>query len=341
MKAIDLFCGAGGLTCGLRQAGWDVAAGIDVDTCVGETYRRNNLGSRFVPADIRSVRGQDILSLVGRTPPRELLLAGCAPCQPFSKQNRYRGAQKGGEATLLREFARLVREVKPGVVLMENVPGVAAVPGFSSFRRFLRTLRECGYEYSASVLNASDFGVPQHRKRLVVLALRHGDVELAAPTRLTDQATTVRRTIAQFPAIEAGESHPSLPNHEASPLSSKNLERIRATPPDGGARKTWPPHLNLDCHNRAGTGFNDVYGRMWWDRTAPTLTGKCNSLSNGRFGHPEQHRAISLREAAALQTFADDYDFDGFRSHIAKWIGNAVPVSFAKELGTAAFKCIP
>lgn len=339
MKAIDLFCGAGGLTRGLSDAGWEVTAGIDADTHVAETYRRNNPSTEFIAADVASIRAQDALPLLGRTRPEDLLLAGCAPCQPFSKQNRHRGLKRDRDATLLREFARLVRELKPGLVLMENVPGAAAVPGFSSYRRFLRTLEDCGYGYSHGVLNASEFGVPQHRRRLVVLASKHGDVELPKPTAVAQDAT-VRRTIEGYPAICAGERHASLPNHEASPLSARNLERIRATPADGGGRRDWPDHLILECHERTGRGFNDVYGRMWWDRTAPTLTGKCNSLSNGRFGHPEQDRAISLREAAALQTFADDYEFDGFRSHIAKWIGNAVPVAFAKALGIAALNCI-
>lgn len=336
MKAVDLFCGAGGLTFGLRKAGWDVAAGIDVDECVGETYRRNNPGSRFVAADIRTVTPEDVLSLAGRIQRRDLLLAGCAPCQPFSKQNRRKEFRGNRDATLLRDFARLVRDVGPGLVLMENVPGVEAVRGFSSFRRFLRTLQDCGYEYRCEVLNARDFGVPQHRRRLVVLAVKHAEAQLPASGLRLRHEATVRQAIEDLPAVEAGERHPSLPNHEASPLSTRNLERIRATPSDGGGRKDWPSHLILDCHKRAGKGFNDVYGRMWWDRTAPTLTSKCNSLSNGRFGHPEQHRAITLREAAALQTFPDDYVFYGFRSHIARWIGNAVPVSFGQALGVAA-----
>ena len=341
MKAIDLFCGAGGLTRGLSEAGWEVIAGVDVDTHVAETYRRNNPGTKFIAADVRSIRARDTLALLGRTEPKDLLLAGCAPCQPFSKQNRHRGGKRHRDATLLREFSRLVKELKPGLVLMENVPGAATLPGFSSYRRFLRTLEDHGYNYSHDVLNASDFGVPQHRRRLVVLASQHGDAGLPTPEAGAAQETTVRRSIGGYPPIGAGERHASLPNHEASPLSARNLERLRATPADGGGRQDWPAHLTLRCHERAGRGFNDVYGRMWWDRTAPTLTGKCNSLSNGRFGHPEQDRAISLREAAALQTFPDDYEFDGFRSHIAKWIGNAVPVSFAKALGVAALDCTP
>ena len=339
MRAIDLFCGAGGLTLGLRRAGWDVVVGIDVDEAVGKTYRHNNPKTGFLAADLRSVNEEDILALAGNTPRPELLLAGCAPCQPFSKQRRRSGLARCSDGTLLGQFARLVVALRPGAVLMENVPGITAVPGFSSFRRFLRVLRDCGYGYEHCVLNARDFEVPQHRRRCVLLAVRGAEARLPTPIiRDPDQGgVTVRASIGRFPAIAAGEAHRCIPNHVAAGLSPLNLERIRATPADGGSRRDWPERLTLDCHRRT-LGFSDVYGRMWWDRVAPTLTSRCNSLSNGRFGHPEQDRAISLREAAALQTFPDDYEFFGTRNRIAGWIGNAVPVSFAEVLGTAAIK---
>ena len=336
MTAIDLFCGAGGLTLGLRRAGWAVIAGVDVDEAVRKTYENNNPGVKFVSADIRSVSEQEIRTLEGAVPATELLLAGCAPCQPFSKQRRA-GLRKRGDATLLGQFARLVRALEPKVVLMENVPGIAAVPGFSCFRRFLQTLRDCGYACDHGVLNACDFGVPQHRRRHVLLATRGSSAKLPSPAHAGSNAVTVRTTIGHFPAIAAGDGDSSVPNHYAARLSERNLQRIRATRPDGGSRGDWPERLTLDCHSRT-TGFSDVYGRMWWDRVAPTLTSRCNSLSNGRFGHPEQDRAISLREAAALQTFPDDYEFFGTRNRIARWIGNAVPVAFAEALGTAAMR---
>ena len=337
MKAIDLCCGAGGLTFGLRRAGWDVVVGVDVDPTVGETYRSMNPGSEFLGTDLQSLTAEDIRSVTGCVASPELLLAGCAPCQTFSKQRRRRGLKKRSDATLLREFARLAIALEPAAVLMENVPGIAAVSGFSSFRRLLKTLRESGYECTHGVLNASDFGVPQHRRRYVLLAAREKPVELPSPpSAIPDpDSNTVRGTIGRFPAIDAGEAHSSIPNHYAARLSKRNLERITATPVDGGSRRDWPQELRLDCHKRID-GYSDVYGRMWWDRVAPTLTSRCNSLSNGRFGHPEQNRAISLREAAALQTFPDDCEFFGTKTRIARWIGNAVPVSFAEALGHAA-----
>ena len=340
MKAIDLFCGAGGLTRGLRRAGWEVVAGIDVDGAVAETYRRNNPGSRFIHSDLRCIDDDAIRDLAQAIPRGELLLAGCAPCQPFSKQRRTQGLGNRSDAVLLGEFARLVAALHPAVVLMENVPGIASVPGFSAFRRFRKTLTDLGYDCDHRVLNARDFGVPQHRRRYALLAAVNGPSRLPEPAGVGDATDnlSVRRAIERFPRIEAGETHLGFANHSAADLSPLNLARIRATPPDGGSRRDWPANmkLRLDCHRPEGVGFSDVYGRMWWDRVAPTLTGRCNSLSNGRFGHPEQDRAISLREAAALQTFPDDYEFTGAKNKIARWIGNAVPVSFAEALGEAA-----
>ena len=340
MKAIDLCCGAGGLTNGLRRAGWDVVAGIDVDHAVGPTYRRNNPATRFVHADLRNIGDDDVRALASGLQSRELLLAGCVPCQAFSKQRGRRGIRDRSDATLLREFARLVLALRPRAVLMENVPGITAVPGFSSFRRFIKTLHDCGYDYDHRVLNARDFGVPQHRRRRVLLAVLEAPATPPDPLIAAAAArlVTVRSAIAHFPAIDAGEAHPNIANHHAARLSPLNLQRIRATPADGGSRRDWDPDLVLDCHRSEATGFSDVYGRMWWNRVAPTLTSRCNSLSNGRFGHPEQDRAISLREAAALQTFSDAYEFSGSTKAIARWIGNAVPVTFAEALGVALMK---
>ena len=335
MKAIDLFCGAGGLTHGLTRAGWHVVAGIDVEAGLARTYESNNPRSKFVAADIRNVTAGMIHQVLEGASSKELLLAGCAPCQPFSKQRR-RGLRRAADGVLLGEFGRLVRALGPRVVLMENVPGITQVPGFSAYRRFVRTLRECEYSTAQGIINARDFGVPQHRRRLVLLAVREAVAHLPTPKQSNRQLVTVRDAIARFPRIQAGEAHPLIANHRAARLSPLNIERVKATPADGGDRRDWPKRLRLGCHYHHGVGFSDVYGRMWWDRPAPTLTGRCNSLSNGRFGHPDQARAISLREAAALQTFPDRYVFHGPNNHVARWIGNAVPVLFGEALGRAA-----
>lgn len=328
MYAIDFFCGAGGLTCGLRHAGIDVVAGYDNDVTCGDTYEMNNGGTSFFPRDIRDLTVEDLnLSQHGTW-----LFAACAPCQPFSNQRRARVPHE--DATLLAHLGRLVTEARPSYVLVENVPGIARVPGFSTFRRFLKTLSESAYHYTYQILDAKHYGVPQTRRRLVLLASR--DVVPSLPKATHGPrgicVRTVRDAIGHFPAIEAGGSSDHPPNHTAARIMEWNLERLRNTPVNGGDRRSWPDRLILDCHRKT-RGYTDVYGRMAWERPAPTLTGKCNSISNGRYGHPEQDRAISLREAAAIQTFPDDYMFHGLNGQIAGQIGNAVPVAFAEALG--------
>lgn len=335
MKTIDIFCGVGGLTRGLKDAGIEVVAGIDLDPRVGQTYEFNNQDSRFIVSDVRRMPSSDLMSCVAGIPSSQLLLAGCAPCRSFSQQRR--GWMRERDATLLGSFGRLVRELKPGWVLVENVPGLAAVPGFSTFRRFIATLRELKYAVTYGILNAREFGVPQHRRRLVLIASKGGVPALPSPIsgRGRGRYATVREAIGHFPPIRAGEAHSGVPNHVASPLTEINFQRLQATPQDGGDRRSWPKDLELRCHRGKNREYTDVYGRLWWDRPAPTLTGRCHSISNGRYGHPEQDRAISLREAASLQTFPDNYVFFGYRSHIAQQIGNAVPVKLARILGDA------
>ena len=333
MIAVDFFCGAGGLTRGLLDAGIDVVAGIDCDGRCRETYERNNAPAVFHQLDIRSLSPQVVRGLLGRVPRGDLLFAGCAPCQAFS-QHRRNGLRRP-DATLLTWFAGLVETVRPGHVLIENVPGLPKVRGFSAYRRFIKTLRLNGYRYAEGVIDAKHYGVPQTRRRYVLLASRSRTLRL--PEKLCgpghEPYRTVRMAIAHYPSISAGQSHAMFPNHEAANLSGLNLRRLRLTPHDGGDRRSWPRQLVLPCHRGDHNGHTDVYGRMYWDRAAPTLTGKCNSISNGRYGHPCQDRAISLREAASLQTFRDDYVFYGPSKHIAIQIGNAVPVRLAEVLG--------
>lgn len=334
MNAFDFFCGAGGLTRGLTAAGFQVLAGFDLDALCRDTYERNNPGSRFVAIDIREMTIADLKKHLDTDDLSDMLFAGCAPCQPFSQQ--VKNGQCKYEATLLSQFGRLIEDAAPGFVLMENVPGIARVKGNSTFRRFLALLKRNGYHYVYGVVDAKRFGVPQTRKRLVLLASRFATPTMPAATHGSKGTPykTVRRSISHFPPIEAGQAHPDVPNHAAASITEKNIERLRHTPPNGGDRRAWPARLRLRCHSGDYRGHPDVYGRMAWDAPAPTLTGRCHSISNGRYGHPTQDRAISLREAAALQSFPDDYTFFGSNKHIAQQIGNAVPVLLAEALGS-------
>ena len=333
MKAFDFFCGAGGLTRGLLDAGIRIIAGFDCDGNCRSTYETNNPGVKFMAKDIRDVTVNELRRLARVRTFDDMLFAGCAPCQPFSQQRK--GERCNRDATLLGEFGRLVAKAKPGVVLIENVPGIARVPGYSTFRRFLRLLQQNRYRYVFDALDAKCYGVPQKRRRLVLIAVRSGIPSLPEPKYGSSLRPfrTVRDAISHFPAIEAGETHPDIHNHAAASITALNIERLRCTPHDGGDRRSWPKRLRLTCHTGDYEGHTDVYGRMSWDRPAPTLTGRCHSISNGRYGHPTQNRAISLREAAALQTFPDGYVFFGSRTHIALQIGNAVPVQLATALG--------
>lgn len=336
LKAIDFFCGAGGLTRGLLDAGIDVVGGFDSNAGCRTTYERNNSPSKFIHARIEDVQLNDLRSLLGVTSPDRVLFAGCAPCQPFTKQRR--DGDYTQQRTLLGDFARLIEEYLPGYVLIENVPGIRKVKGNSTYRRFLQSLTEAGYEYTEATLDAKLFGVPQNRTRWVVLASRFGKPSMPLPTHGPNAKAfvTVRDTIKRFPVLTAGKSHPTVPNHRAAAVSDINLRRLKATPSNGGGRLDWPRSLHLECHKGDYSGHSDVYGRMKWDLPAPTLTCKCFSISNGRYGHPTQHRAISLREAAALQSFGDNYVFYGIsQQDIGAQIGNAVPVLMGNALGRA------
>ncbi len=333
MIAVDFFCGAGGLTRGLLNADINVVLGVDADARCRESYENNNHPARFLTADIRELEFDRVREIIGNTPQSELLLAGCSPCQPFSKQ-RKSDSKTVVDGTLLGRFAQFVEEFQPDQVFIENVPGIVKVPGFSTYRRFLNLLDDYGYSYTGGTVDAKYYGVPQTRRRFVLVAMRGVDASLPERTHGTklQPTATVKEAIRHFPRIRAGQEHQDLPNHVAAAVSELNMERLRHTPKNGGDRRSWPETLCLDCHKKDYNGHSDVYGRMWWNRPAPALTGRCHSLSNGRYGHPSQNRAISLREAAALQSFDDDYVFYGSNKHIALQIGNAVPVKLAEAI---------
>lgn len=338
---VDFFCGCGGMTAGLTRAGVEVRLGIDIDPICRKTYERNT-GVRFECRDIRKLSYRRVeRALRSNGGKRPLLFAACAPCQPFSKV-RKSGRKRGNDSELLLEFLRFVLHFRPEYVISENVPCLQS-SGRRIIRKFIKSLREAGYRTDFRVVNAADFGVPQHRLRLVILASRAvTDVRIPeGPTRKS--RPTVYGAIGNLPAIGAGARVSRPPNHWASGLSPKNLQRIRAVPTDGGDLRSVPASLRPPSRRADGRrwkgAFFDVYGRMKWDAPAPTLTTRCNSYSNGRYGHPEQDRAISLREAAALQSFPASYVFsvssigDG-----ARLIGNAVPVRLAFHLAKVLLK---
>lgn len=333
IEAIDLFCGVGGLSTGLAAAGIHVVAGVDIDKACSYPFQANHPGALFVDEDVTKVKAEDLNALWSKGAVR--LLAGCAPCQPFSSYARGKASDhlKWG---MLYQFARLVRETQPELVTMENVPGLEKQ---EPFHDFIETLEAGGYEVRYQVVNAADFGVPQRRRRLVLLASRIGPIDFPKPTTPgKENWITVKEAIGSLERIGHGEASEQDALHRSASLSELNLRRIRASKP-GGTWRDWPEQLIADCHMKeSGKHSAGVYGRMSWDSPAPTMTTLCNGFGNGRFGHPEQDRAISLREAAIFQSFPSDYIFHNPEEKIAiktvaRLIGNAVPPKLAQAVG--------
>lgn len=332
VHAVDLYCGIGGLTYGFSLAGISVRAGIDIDSSCRYAYETNNSGSRFIVEDVREINYSDISPFFEGA--EFTLLAGCAPCQPFSAHNRKTSANGQSDYSLVEEFSRLIQEGVPDMVSMENVPDLV---NHQSFSDFVLKLEKLDYKIEHGVLSCSRYGVPQTRKRLVLLASRIGEIPLPKPT---GEASTVASAIRGLPAIADGASDSQDPAHVTLPLSDRNLRRIRQSKP-GGTWKDWDIGDVSACHRKAY--YPASYGRMRWDSLAPTITTQFCYYSTGRFGHPEQHRAISVREGALLQTFPKHYRFcESYESlsvrNTARHIGNAVPVKLAQAIGEAVLE---
>jgi len=332
IEAIDLFCGAGGLTHGLERAGIKVKLGVDIDAACEYAYVQNNK-AKFLKESVTDVSSKEIQNYFSKTSLR--LLAGCAPCQPFSTLSNGIERQKSDKWPLLNEFGRLVSELKPDYVTMENVPTLRTQEIFSSFQE---ALNKNGYFVTAQVVNAAHYGVPQRRHRLVLLASLKSEVRLLKPDALSIRVKTVREAIEMLPTLEGGKRDTDDLLHQAPLLGETNLRRIRASRP-GGTWEDWPEDLRLACHKKQeGASFKSVYGRMEWDKPSPTITTQSFNYGTGRFGHPEQDRAISLREAAILQSFPRDYEFVSTEQQVpfatlGRLIGNAVPVELGYAIG--------
>lgn len=337
LNVFDFFSGCGGTSKGFQNAGLKPVFALDHDLDAAGTFRRNFPDVCFSHSDITKFDENELNLIFNEKKHNATLFCGCAPCQPFTRQNTKKpDSENDIRRTLLSRFGELIEKFSPDYVFVENVPGIQSITGHGILVRFRKHLEDLGYKTVIDIVESQNYGVPQRRRRLVFLASKNADIDFPAPTHGPGTEIpyeTVRNRISYLPAIEAGEIHEAVPNHRAARLSSLNLQRIMATPPEG-SRADWPTELRLACHTKTGyTGHTDVYGRMKWDEPATGLTTRCVSLSNGRFGHPEQHRAISVREAAALQTFPDNFIFHGSLNSQARQIGNAVPVLLAEVFG--------
>lgn len=331
--AVDLFCGAGGLTHGLMLEGIKVKVGVDVDPACKFPFEENN-DSEFLKEDIVTLKGETLNSYFSDD--HWKLLAGCAPCQPFSSYTQGKDKTENDKWGLLYSFARLAEETMPDVLTMENVPNLAEETVFTDF---VGKLKKLGYNVNCyPSVDCRKYGIPQRRKRLVLFASLYGKIEIIPETHDKTNYKKVRDIIEGLEKIEAGKTSKKDNLHKSSSLSPLNLKRIKASKP-GGTWRDWDESLITECHTKkSGKSYPSVYGRMEWDEPSPTITTQCFGYGNGRFGHPEQDRAISLREAALFQTFPENYAFVPPDEIVAiktvgRLIGNAVPVELGRVIG--------
>lgn len=331
IACVDLFCGAGGLTHGLIDSGLRVTAGVDSDGACKHPYTANHEGIAFHQSDVAQLTPSDVESWFAGASVR--VLAGCAPCQPFSSYAQRYETVGTERWALLNHFARLVRAIHPEIVTMENVPTVTKHDVFSDFIMML----EChGYYVWFEVVDCTKYGLPQHRRRTVLLASQYGPIQLSKPRKSKEK--TVRDVLKGLSTLRHGSTNRKDPLHTASGLSPLNLERIKSSKP-GGSWRDWPKHLVAKCHRKeGGKTYPGVYGRMQWDEPSPTLTTQFFGFGNGRFGHPSQARGLSLREGAILQGFPKSYSFVPADKPIqftalGRLIGNAVPVELGRAIG--------
>ena len=322
-NAIDLFSGCGGLSRGLRSAGFAVVAALDNDKDSVATYRLNHPKAVVLEKDIRNVKMADIKAILKGNPLH--LLAGCPPCQGFSavrRLNRKRSI-KDERNSLVLQILRFVRVLKPATIMIENVP---ALKNYYLFGHLLKTLKSMGYHIDYGIADISKYGVPQRRKRLVLVGSLLGEIKIAQPT---GKQKTVRDAIGKLEstAKTRDKVHKIFASH--SPEIRKLISMI---PKNGGSRNSLPKKFELDCHKKKNVGFNDIYGRMKWDAVSPTITGGCLNPSKGRFLHPDKNRALTAREAALLQSFPKSYKFptDISTTKLALLIGNALPPEFSR-----------
>lgn len=343
IKAVDFFCGGGGMSYGMQKAGIEVLAGIDYEEDCRETYEANIKGAKFLNKDVfeLSVKElEDTLSL--KRNDNDLLLIGCSPCQFWSIINTDKEKSKKSK-DLLKEFRKFVEYFRPGYVVVENVPGVFRKKEESGLDDFIQWLKKQKYSVHFNVHEVSNYGVPQHRKRFTLIANRVTNIELS-PVPLKGRKKTVRDVIGKdngFPTINPGHKDTTTFMHTVAGLKQINIDRLAVTPKDGGTRLAYVNNEKLapPCHFGKTDGFKDVYGRMWWDKPSPTITTKFFSISNGRFAHPNENRAISLREGAVLQSFPKKYKFKTTSvAKTARLIGNAVPPKYATAVAKAIIK---
>jgi DNA (cytosine-5)-methyltransferase 1 len=348
LKAIDFFCGAGGITCGLQQAGIKVLAGIDIDKTCKETYEHNNKynnydilkneegGPVYINKDINFLSFKELMNITKiEKNDDNLIFVGCSPCQFWTQLHTSREKSRNSK-NLLTQFQGFVEFFKPGYIIIENVPGLEKRKRESKLDVFLKLLDKLKYYFNDEILNVSLYGVPQSRKRYILIASRICNVQIPKPDRNGAKVIDFIGTNNGFPKVAAGNKDRTPFQHAVAKLSDKNICRLKKTKHDGGDRLCWAydPNLQIPAYKDKPNIFRNIYGRIFWNKPGPTITTKFLHTSNGRFAHPEENRGISIREGATLQSFPKWYYFySGSMTSIAKEIGNAVPPEFARRIG--------
>ncbi|HEY0089348.1 MAG TPA: DNA cytosine methyltransferase, partial [Candidatus Lokiarchaeia archaeon] len=310
IKAVDFFCGAGGVTKGLLDAGIDVICGIDNDSKAKKTYENNNIrpnGKKveFIDCDINKLSFSDLRKRLQNEKYDKLLFVGCAPCQPFTNINTLKEKRKREKNHLIR-FADFIEYFNPDYLFVENVPGITAKKYGGILGRFKNILKKLNYYYLDNNINAKNYGIPQNRNRRILIASLGKPISFPEEThgKRKKSYVTILEVLRKYKLkpLKAGEKDSNDPLHRAANLNKTNLWRIKNTPKNGGGRNIWMESKPVECYLRQKNSYTDVYNRMYWNKPSPTITTRFNSLSNGRFGHPEEDRAISLREGALFQT---------------------------------------
>ena len=350
LSSIDLFAGGGGLSEGMRQAGFQIISAVENNPYAAETFKSNHKNAVMFENDIRFVSGKEILKRTGIKKGELDLLAGCPPCQGFSSLTR-KYDQEDSRNSLIAEVSRLVRETLPKTIMIENVPGLMK-RGETFLKGFIEDIESLGYIANFDVLQVANYGVPQDRKRFVLLAGLGFEVEIPKPTHSKNGGENTKPWVTVETALQDMEEPILLSEANLNGggrrfnwnvtrnLAPINLERLKYLKP-GGPRYDIPDHLRPDCHKGKNKGFSNVYGRMSQDNVSPTITGGCTVLSKGRFGHPTKLRTISVREAARLQTFPDSFKFESdIIDQVCQIIGNALPCEFARIMSDACKEAI-
>ena len=340
LKAVDFFCGAGGLTYGLRSSGIQVIAGIDNNKSCKATFEKNNAGTIFLERDISIYSPPDLaMDLKIRKRDDYMVFVGCAPCQFWTQMHTNKKKSKKTQGLILN-FKEFIEYFKPGFVFMENVPRISSK---NPIIDFVSALKKMKYHVSCSIIDMSLYKIPQKRKRFTLLASRISKISFPKPQQTRVSVKKVLGEQNGFPSIKAGTKDTTDFLHTTVHLSEKNIQRLKMTKKDGGDRAIWmaKKKFQLPCYIKKRKIFSDTYARMRWNQPSPTITTKFTSISNGRFAHPEEHRGLSLREGAVLQTFPKQYKFvESNISATAKMIGNAVPPKFAKIIGKQIIQSI-